>query len=169
VSQPRGEQSTNGSWMREWGGQSTNGRRPAKHNTRGGRGSPTPSSPDSSIGSSSVSSSSIGSRSEPGRRANFNPTATFNPTHSRPDTRVEVGNNEKQRDSKSLEKFRQVFKCPRFSGNTKDWKTWDKGFKRYLAIWDLDHVLDPEYFCEPLTERFVKENKLVFYLLEDAT
>jgi hypothetical protein len=82
---------------------------------------------------------------------------------------IEVENNEKERDSKSLEKLRNVFKCPRFSGNAKDWKIWDKGFQRYLAIWDLDHVLDPSFFCGALTERKVKENKLVFYLLEDAT
>jgi hypothetical protein len=77
---------------------------------------------------------------------------------------------EEKGDSKSLEKLKQAFKCPRFSGNAKDWKTWDKGFQRYLAIWDLDHILDPSFFTDaPLSDRKLKENKIVYYLLEDAT
>ncbi len=69
-----------------------------------------------------------------------------------------------------LSKSQQNFKCPKFSGNTKDWKIWNKGFVRYLSIWDLEHVLDPSFFDEfPLSAQKVNDNKLVFYILEDAT
>ena len=72
--------------------------------------------------------------------------------------------------SKSQDKIKQNFKCPKFSGNTKDWKIWNKGFIRYLSIWDLEHVLDPSFFDEfPLSDQKVNDNKLVFYILEDAT
>ncbi len=43
--------------------------------------------------------------------------------------------------SRSQDKIKQTFKCPRFSGNAKDWKAWNKGFQRYLSIWDLGYVL----------------------------
>ena len=70
----------------------------------------------------------------------------------------------------SQDKIKQNFKCPKFSGNAKDWKIWNKGFIRYLSIWDLDHVLDPSFFDEiPLSAQKVNDNKLVFYILEDAT
>ncbi len=29
--------------------------------------------------------------------------------------------------SKGHDKIKQSFKCPRFSGNAKDWKIWNKG------------------------------------------
>jgi viroplasmin and RNaseH domain-containing protein len=70
----------------------------------------------------------------------------------------------------SQDKIKQAFKCPRFSGNAKDWKIWNKGFQRYLSIWDLDHVLHPDFFDNlPLSFDQVRDNKLVYYLLEDAT
>jgi hypothetical protein len=74
------------------------------------------------------------------------------------------------RDSRSYDKIKQTFKCPKFSGQTKDWKQWNKGFQRYLSIWDLGHVLDPEFFEEvPLSKAKMKDNKFVYYILEDAT
>jgi hypothetical protein len=36
---------------------------------------------------------------------------------------------------KSFDKIKQNFKCPKFSGQSKDWKTWNTGFMRYLSIW----------------------------------
>jgi hypothetical protein len=127
-----------------------------KRNTNGGDGSPTPSSPDSSVSSSSAST---GDNVGLGRRANYDHSAS-----------LRQGSEKERGNSNSLEKLRQAFKCPRFTGNAKDWKMWDKGFKRYLAIWDLDHVLDPAFFCDSgLTERKLKENKIVYYLIEDAT
>jgi hypothetical protein len=69
----------------------------------------------------------------------------------------------------SYEKIKQNFKCPKFSGQGKDWKLWDKGFMRFLSIWELEHVLDPEFFEElPLTASKRRENKMVYYILEDA-
>jgi hypothetical protein len=73
-------------------------------------------------------------------------------------------------DSRSYDKIKQTFKCPKFTGQTKDWKQWNKGFQRYLSIWDLGHVLDPEFFAEtPLSKSRMKDNKFVYYILEDAT
>jgi hypothetical protein len=74
------------------------------------------------------------------------------------------------RDSRSYDKIKQTFKCPKFSGQTKDWKQWNKGFQRYLSIWDLGHVLHPDFFEElPLSKLKMKDNKFVYYILEDAT
>ena len=73
------------------------------------------------------------------------------------------------RASGSYDKIRQSFKCPRFSGQTKEWKTWNKGFMRYLSIWDLDYVLDPDFCNEmPLTSEKKRDNKMVFYIIEDS-
>ena len=165
------------------GGQSTrNGKR---INKKGGRGSPNPSDPSSdssasssSVSSSQVSGSSYGGARKPGRHSNLGPgfRANFKPPNlGNADTTV--GNSDSMKTtgaSNSLEKLRQAFKCPRFTGNAKDWKTWDKGFQRYLAIWDLDHVLDPAFFGNEfqdvqLSSQKLKENKLVYYLIEDAT
>ena len=146
--------------------------------TIGGMGSP--------VGSSSSASSRSTDDPGPGRRPNFNGSNRFNGNQVDPGrngnnpfngNHVDHGHSglgergeEAKGENKSLEKLRQVFKCPRFSGQAKDWKTWDKGFQRYLAIWDLDHVLNPSFFCTtPLTERQLKENKLVYYLIEDST
>jgi hypothetical protein len=72
--------------------------------------------------------------------------------------------------SRTHDKIKQSFKCPRFSGNPKDWKLWNKGFQRFLSIWDLEYVLDPDFFDEvPFPQSKIKDNKLVFYILEDAT
>jgi hypothetical protein len=38
----------------------------------------------------------------------------------------------------------------------------------YLSIWELDHVLHPEFFSEiPLAKWKVRDNKLVYYILMD--
>ena len=72
-------------------------------------------------------------------------------------------------DNKSFDKIRQTFKCPKFSGQGKDWKMWDKGFNRYLSIWELDHVINPEFFDHlPLSVVQRRDNKMVYYILEDA-
>jgi hypothetical protein len=53
---------------------------------------------------------------------------------------------------------------------TKDWKQWNKGFLRYLSIWELGSVLDPAFFDElPLSKLKMKDNKFVYYIIEDAT
>ena len=70
---------------------------------------------------------------------------------------------------KSFDKLRQSFKLPKFTGNAKDWKLWNQGLMRYLSIWNLDHVTDPDFADSlPLTPDQVRDNKLVYYILEDA-
>jgi hypothetical protein len=70
---------------------------------------------------------------------------------------------------RSYDKIRQSFKCPRFTGQARDWKQWNKGFTRYLSIWDLDHVLDPDFFDQiPLSAAKTRENKMVYYIIEDS-
>jgi hypothetical protein len=72
--------------------------------------------------------------------------------------------------ARSQDKIKQSFKCPRFSGHAKDWKIWNKGFQRYLSIWDLDYVLMPDFFdIRPLSAKKLNDNKLVYFILEDAT
>ena len=72
-------------------------------------------------------------------------------------------------DPRSYDKIRQSFRCPRFSGQAKEWKQWDKGFLRYLSIWELDYVIDPSFFdYVPLTAEQRRDNKLVYYVIEDA-
>ncbi len=72
-------------------------------------------------------------------------------------------------DAISYDRIRQTFKCPKFSGKTKDWKLWDKGLHRYLSIWELIHVLDPEFFSQvPLSKEHIRDNKLVYYIIEDS-
>jgi hypothetical protein len=72
-------------------------------------------------------------------------------------------------NDRSYDKIRQSFKCPRFTGQSRDWKQWNKGFTRYLSIWDLDHVLDPDFFDEvPLPPAKTRDNKMVYYIIEDS-
>ena len=72
-------------------------------------------------------------------------------------------------DPRSYDKIRQNFKCPKFSGQARDWKIWDKGFWRYLSIWELEYVLDPAFFDEiPLSPEKRRDNKLVYFIIEDA-
>jgi hypothetical protein len=39
---------------------------------------------------------------------------------------------------------------------------------RYLSIWDLEYVLDPDFSCYPLSPEKKRDNKLVYYVIEDA-
>jgi hypothetical protein len=72
--------------------------------------------------------------------------------------------------SRAHDKIKQSFKCPRFSGQSKDWKLWNKGFLRFLSIWELAYVVDPNFFDDiPIPDSKIRDNKLVYYLLEDAT
>jgi hypothetical protein len=66
------------------------------------------------------------------------------------------------------DKLRASFKCPRFLGETRHWKAWNKGFIRFLSINQLDHVIDENFMNLPLTPKHQEDNKLVYYLLEDA-
>ena len=76
---------------------------------------------------------------------------------------------EASRGSGSYDKIRQAFKCPKFSGQSREWKQWHKGFMRYLSIWDLEYVLYPEFFDDiPLSPTKIRDNKMVYYIIEDA-
>jgi hypothetical protein len=70
---------------------------------------------------------------------------------------------------KSYDKLRQTFKLPKFTGNAKDWKLWNQALLRYLSIWELDYVTDPDFLDTlPLNSTQRRDNKLVFFILEDA-
>jgi hypothetical protein len=76
-----------------------------------------------------------------------------------------MGSSEAGGGTKGHDKIKQSFKCPRFSGNPKDWKSWNKGFMRFLSIWDLDYVLNPTFFDElPLSVQKVNDNKMVYFI-----
>ncbi len=72
------------------------------------------------------------------------------------------------KSNSTYDKLRQAFKCPRFSGQAKEWKQWNKGFMRYLSIWDLEYVLDPDFSVYPLSPEKKRDNKLVYYIIEDS-
>ena len=77
--------------------------------------------------------------------------------------------NEEHMGSKSYDKIRQSFKCTKFNGNAREWKTWNKSLMRFLSIWELDYVLDPNFLdILPLSETKRRDNKLVYYIIEDA-
>jgi hypothetical protein len=63
------------------------------------------------------------------------------------------------------DKLRSSFKCPKFLGEARHFKQWNKGFVRCIAIQQLDHVIDVAFVMAP---HFQEDNKLVYYLLEDA-
>jgi hypothetical protein len=66
-------------------------------------------------------------------------------------------------------KLLATFKLPKFDGNVKSWKQWEKSFHRFLGIHQLDHVLE-ESFLETLwsTPGAKAANKMVYFLVEDA-
>ena len=94
-------------------------------------------------------------------------------SHGAPDYAVSDDHRGDQLDARpissgSYDKIRQAFKCPRFSGQSREWKQWNKGFMRYLSIWELDYVLDPSFFDGPQTVTKKRDNKMVYYIIEDA-
>jgi hypothetical protein len=61
------------------------------------------------------------------------------------------------------------FKLPTFDGISRNWKPWNKTFIRFLAIHQLDGVIEENFMSVlPLTPRAFAANKMVYYLLEDA-
>jgi len=61
------------------------------------------------------------------------------------------------------------FKLPTFDGLSRNWKSWNKTFIRFLSIHQLDHVIEETFLSIlPLTPRDFAGNKMVYYLLEDA-
>jgi hypothetical protein len=93
----------------------------------------------------------------------FNPEKGYNNQEAVPQR------DEASRGSGSYDKIRQAFKCPKFSGQAREWKQWHKGFMRYLSIWDLEYVLLPEFLDDvPMSPTKVRDNKMVYYIIEDA-
>jgi hypothetical protein len=61
------------------------------------------------------------------------------------------------------------FKLPKFDGNARHWKTWDKAFVRFLSIHQLDFVIEENFLAVlPLSPQEFGANKMVYYILEDA-
>jgi hypothetical protein len=53
-------------------------------------------------------------------------------------------------------------------GEVRHWKVWNQGFIRFLSINRLDHVIEEGFLQVHLSIGMQEENKLVYYLLEDA-
>ena len=61
------------------------------------------------------------------------------------------------------------FKLPKFDGVSKNWKTWDRAFQRFLGLHQLDHVLEDGFLQTLWQVPGAKEaNKFVYFLLEDS-
>ncbi len=73
-----------------------------------------------------------------------------------------------QRGGGANDKLRASFKLPRFNGDARHWKAWNKIFVRFIAIQLSDHVLDETFKQHTLTNELHEDNKLVYYLFEDA-
>jgi hypothetical protein len=66
-------------------------------------------------------------------------------------------------------KFLGNFKLTKFDGSSRNWKQWYKTFIRFLAINQLDHVIEESLLAIlPLSPQDFSANKMVYYLLEDT-
>jgi hypothetical protein len=66
-------------------------------------------------------------------------------------------------------KFLGNFKLPKFDGNSRQWKAWNKSLTRYLSIHQLDYVIEDGFLdLLPHSQDAFAANKLVYYILEDA-
>ena len=66
-------------------------------------------------------------------------------------------------------KLLSTFKLPKFDGASKNWKTWDRAFQRFLGLHQLDHVLEDGFLATVWNVPGAKEaNKFVYFLLEDS-
>jgi hypothetical protein len=72
------------------------------------------------------------------------------------------------RGSTASDKLRTTFRCPKFLGEARHWKAWHKGFIRFISIQMLDYVLADDFPHQPLTTQRQEDNKLVYYVLEEA-
>jgi hypothetical protein len=53
-------------------------------------------------------------------------------------------------------------------GEARHWKAWHKGFVRFISIQMLDYVLADDFPQQPMTLQRQEDNKLVYYVLEEA-
>ena len=110
-----------------------------------------------------------GPQSQPSPKSHITSEMPATPIRKKEDLFEGLHTNSPSLDPRSYDKIRQAFRCPKFSGHAKEWKLWDKGFLRYLSIWELDYVLDPSFFdVLPLTPEQRRDNKLVYYVIEEA-
>ncbi len=65
------------------------------------------------------------------------------------------------------ERLRSTFKCPKILGEVRHWKSWNQGFVRFLSINQLDYVIEEDFLKAALTLEQQKDNKLVYYILEE--
>jgi hypothetical protein len=72
------------------------------------------------------------------------------------------------RGNSAADKFRATFKCPKFLGEARQWKTWHQGFIRFISIQLLDHVIAEGFLSQAMTPQLHEDNKLVYYVLEEA-
>jgi hypothetical protein len=70
--------------------------------------------------------------------------------------------------SSTTDKLRSTFKFPKFLGEVRGWKVWNQGFIRFLSINNLDHVIEEGFLARVMTLDLQADNKLVYYILEDA-
>ncbi len=70
--------------------------------------------------------------------------------------------------STASDNLRSTFKCPKFLGEARHWKVWNQGFIRFLSINRLDHVIEEAFLVGVLNVQLQEDNKLVYYILEDA-
>jgi hypothetical protein len=70
--------------------------------------------------------------------------------------------------SSTTDKLRSTFKCPKFLGEVRGWKAWNQGFVRFLSINKLDHVIEEGFLTRTMTLDLQADNKLVYYIIEDA-
>jgi hypothetical protein len=68
----------------------------------------------------------------------------------------------------TTDRLRNSFKCPKFLGDTRHWKVWNQGFIRFLSINQLDYVIEEDFPQTLLSASQKEDNKLVYYILEDA-
>ena len=91
-----------------------------------------------------------------------------------PQTQVEVGHGAYHYTAPPVgpyvnSKLLSTFKLPKFDGVSKNWKTWDRAFQRFLGLHQLDHVLESGFLSTVWNVPGAKEaNKMVYFLLEDA-
>ncbi len=64
--------------------------------------------------------------------------------------------------------YGRLSSAPSLLGEIRYCKVWNQGFVRFLSINKLDHVIEEDFLVGVLTLDLQDDNKLVYYILEDA-
>jgi hypothetical protein len=99
----------------------------------------------------------------PGYQRTFPPSGGPRSQHQPPSSQNNGGTRPTAPD-----RLRSTFKCPKFLGEVRHWKVWNQGFVRFLSINMLDYVIEEGFAHLVLTVSQQEDNKLVYYILEDA-